>query len=365
MARGRGRLAWALAIALTVAACTGDGDDSDEGEPPTTSDPQGAATDDESAVAGGSSEPEFEPEPPFVVGSRTLTFTDPSRSTAADAERDLPARDDRTIEVLLLYPGRLQNVDFHRAAEGGFFPSANPRPRADPSRGRFPLVVFSHGLGASGPAYTARVQNWVQQGYVVALPTYPLTTEGAGFADVNHVAEQPADVSFVIDSLAELDADADDPLAGRIDTETVAAAGHSLGAITTFGAVYAECCIDDRIDAAIPFAGMHLDVFEGEGNFDDPPDTPQLLVHGAQDGTVPIDGGSDSVFEQAESNSYYLRFPDGDHIDVVLGEVDELVDQAVLAFLEATLKDEPEALDSFDETVEQAGSATFRSRRSR
>ncbi len=90
---------------------------------------------------------------------------------------------------------------------------------------------------------------------------------------------QPADVCFVIDELLALPDD--DPLAGHVDGDAIAAAGHSLGAITTIGVGLNSCCDDDRLDAAVELSGIRAPFPDGE--FDDLTRVPFLAVHGAKD----------------------------------------------------------------------------------
>ena len=122
--------------------------------------------------------------------------------------------------MLLLYP-----------AAGDVPATTEPVDDAAVADGTFPLVVFSHGWLASGPAYEVRIKEWARAGYIVAAPTFPLSSGAGGM--LGDYVNQPADVSFVIDELLALPDD--DPLAGHVDADAVAAAGHSLGAITTIG----------------------------------------------------------------------------------------------------------------------------------
>jgi predicted dienelactone hydrolase len=276
----------------------------------------------------------------YSVGSRTLTLVDPDRPTDADGGRDRPAQPDRTISVLLLYP-----------AEGDAGTTTEVAPDRPPAPGRFPLVVFSHGWTAEGPRYEGRLKEWARAGYVVAAPTYPLSS-GAGGVLADYV-NQPADVSFVIDELLALGAD--DPLAGAIDGDAIAAAGHSLGAITTLGVTLNSCCADPRIGAAVQISGVRLP-FPG-GAFDDLGRVPFLAIHGAQDGVVPV-SGSDTLFEEAEGPAHYLRFPDGDHSGFLVSD-GPLIDAVVIAFLDRHLLDEPEGLDEVAATVAASGRAVL------
>lgn len=226
---------------------------------------------------------------------------------------------------------------------------------AAPSEGAFPLVVFAHGFAGRGDLFRGFAESWAREGYVVALPTFPLSRDGIAVAD--DLAHQPADVSFVIDELATLDGD--DPLAGLVDVERVAVGGHSLGAATVFGVAYNSCCIDERIAATIPVAGGTLP-FEG-GDYDARPATPMLLVHGAEDETVPI-GAGDLMFDEAEAPVWYLRASEADHAGVFLDEPGRLLDQAVVAFLDAELKGDDAALAALGPEVDAGGIAEWRTK---
>jgi predicted dienelactone hydrolase len=225
-----------------------------------------------------------------------------------------------------------------------------PADDAEVADGVFPLVVFSHGLTASGPAYEGRIREWARAGYVVAAPTFPLSSGPGGV--LGDYVHQPADVSFVIDEL--LDLPADDPLAGHLDAEAIGAAGHSLGAITTIGLAFNSCCADDRIDAAIEISGLGMPFGDGTWDMDR---TPLLAIHGAKDRLVPV-RGSDTLFADAPGPAAYLRFPEGDHTSFLITE-GALVDDVVIAFLDLHLRGEEGALDDVPERVEDHGGATF------
>ncbi len=70
---------------------------------------------------------------------------------------------------------------------------------ADRGGGPYPLIVFSHGLGASPAGYRSLLVVWAAAGYVVAAPAFPKTnsaaTDGINPGDF---ANQPADVTAVI-----------------------------------------------------------------------------------------------------------------------------------------------------------------------
>ncbi len=182
---------------------------------------------------------------PYLVGMRSYTFVDASRPTAANGS--FPGAPTRTLRTLLLYP-----------AVGD--PNGPAVANAKPIRRRdgFPLIVFSHGFGASGPAYEFLLEQFVREGYVIAAPTFPLSSAGApGGSDGGDYINQPGDVSFVLTSVLKV-ARMDPSLRRTIDRHDVGAFGHSLGAITTLGVATNSCCVDHRIRAAVSFSGIEL-----------------------------------------------------------------------------------------------------------
>lgn len=317
-------LAGSLAVSLALAGCA-DAGGTDSSNAPTTAD----------ATTTTIARPDA-----YAVGRRSIELVDPTRPTDADPNRDLPAEPDRTLPVLLLYP-----------AVGEVPATTEPVDDAVVADGTFPLVVFSHGWTASGPAYERRIQEWARAGYIVAAPTFPLSSGGGGV--LRDYRNQPADVSFVIDELLALPDD--DPLAGHVDGDAIAAAGHSLGAITTIGVGLNSCCDDERLDAAVELSGTRLPF--PDGDFDDLTQVPFLAVHGAKDGVVPV-SGSDTLFADAPGPAAYLRLAEGDHAAYLFAD-GAFIDSVVLAFLDLLLRDDSEAFEDVPELVEEHGGATF------
>jgi predicted dienelactone hydrolase len=315
-----------LATAL-VGACSGD--DAGSSAPPSTE-----VTTSTTVARQGA----------YAVGRRSVEVVDPSRPTAADPRRDRDERPDRTMPVLLLYP-----------AQGSPTNPATPIDDATPAEGSFPLIVFSHGVTADGPRYEGRLKQWARAGYVVAAPTFPLSSGRGGL--IRDYVNQPADVSFVLDELLSLPDE--DPLAGHIDPDRLAAAGHSLGAITTIGVGLTSCCSDPRLDAIVSLSGTRLP-FEGEA-VDQIDRLPFLAVHGAKDPIIPV-SGSDSLFEDATGPAAYLRLEDAGHTDYLRTDA-ALVDATVLGFLALELHGDEHALDAIPTLVAERGDATFEVKR--
>lgn len=114
------------------------------------------------------------------------------------------------------------------------------RPRAIPVQvrypagdGPFPVIVFSHGLGAGRNAFGRVSEHWASHGYVVVHPAHDdggvrMTPSGM-HPEGDRVRARVRDVSAVLDGLDQLEERIPD-LAGKLDRGRIAVAGHSYGA---------------------------------------------------------------------------------------------------------------------------------------
>jgi len=104
--------------------------------------------------------------------------------------------------------------------------------------GPFALILFSHGFASDIDQYDALLTHWASHGYIVVAP-YHLDGGGTVRAIFNSVrkgnegliAARVDDMRSILDHLPALDA-LSPGLTQRIDTERIAAAGHSFGAFT-------------------------------------------------------------------------------------------------------------------------------------
>jgi predicted dienelactone hydrolase len=276
----------------------------------------------------------------FAVGQRHQTFVDSSRSTSAF--RALPPRPDRTLVVNILYPA------VGPATSGGAVVNDGAA-----AHGRFPLVVFSPGYTANGDTYSFLLQRWVRAGYVAAAITFPLSSFPGG--DAADYVNQPGDVSFVLTQLLKLDDDRSTPYYHLIDTRDIAAAGHSLGAITTLGVAYNTCCIDHRLRAAVAISGIEVPF--PNGSFAHPPSTALLLVHGGADTTVPV-AGSQLAYNNAVPPKMFVLVPAAGHVGVLVGPGGDDTTTAVLDFFDGVLRHHHRSLVDLKPDVEAGGTAT-------
>jgi dienelactone hydrolase len=281
----------------------------------------------------------------YAVGVKTQTFTDTTRPTEGIGSS-------RSLQTAIFYP-----------AQGR--PTTEPveSARPDTKDGPYPLILFSHGLGARGVFYQDVIKTWVSAGYVVAAPDYPLSNQrapgGASFGRaIGDTKNQPADASFVITEVIKLDKGGKQ--FGGIDAKRVGASGHSLGGITTYGVTYSGCCRDKRIKAAIPMSGLAGVVEPADQYFQDGA-TPLLGLHGNADGTVPYSAGKEA-YTGARAPKFLLTFIGAGHVSPFLGGTDAqatVLKKATVDFWDRYLKGDKAALDKLRTDGNLAGSASL------
>jgi fermentation-respiration switch protein FrsA (DUF1100 family) len=190
----------------------------------------------------------------------------------------------------------------------------------------------------------------------VVAPDYPLSNHAApGGPTINDTKNQPADASFVIDQVLAND---DRYFGGIVDRDRIGAAGHSLGAITTYGLTYAACCRDERIDAAITLAGAALFV-DAPANYFTGAHTPLLAVHGDTDQTVPY-ALEQQAWQRAGPPKFFVTYRNGNHLQPYLGDVDGRVlafYEYTTAFFDTYLKDDARGLRRFHAAVRSRANA--------
>jgi len=214
----------------------------------------------------------------FAVGTRTLELQDPARPTQANG--DFAGIDGRHLPTRLWFPR-------DPSGEG-------------PATGAFPLLVWSHGFFGNNaePAYLA--EHLASHGWIVVAANFPLTSyEAPGGPKVFDVVNQPGDVSFLIDTLLDWNADPAHAFSGRVDAERIAIAGLSLGGMTTELTAFHPRLRDPRVKAAISVAGP-LE-FMGPAFFRHA-QVPFMMIAGDIDAMIPYESNARPVLE---------RVPDG------------------------------------------------------
>jgi predicted dienelactone hydrolase len=201
---------------------------------------------------------------PYKTTSVDKIIVDNSRETAAN--RDYPGAPDRALATTIWYP--LGSVDSH------------------------PLIIHSHGFTSARNDLSYVAELLASHGYVVAAADYPLTHGGApGKPNAVDVINQPADVSFLIDTVSALSGP-DKPFSGQIDASRIGLMGYSLGGLTTELATYHPSLRDPRISAAVSIAGPTTGF---TADFFDNNDIPFLMIAGSLDYLINFDANAATI----------------------------------------------------------------------
>jgi pimeloyl-ACP methyl ester carboxylesterase len=235
----------------------------------------------------------------------------------------------RSNNELSLYDA-MQNRDVHlQVAWPADTPVSEP----------LPVVVFSHGAFCYSQQYARITDFWVSHGYIVISPDHLDSPNGPKMKAVDvpkMLVSRTRDMSFVLDSLAEIEARIPE-LKGRIDRERAAVAGHSFGGMIAMLKVGLKMesqvdgasvdLSDDRFTAAVVMSGvgemkpmkpfpqvptMSADAFTGL--------TKPLLASGGtlDEGNV----GTGEIFPWEWRMSPYRLAPPGDKYEVVVADAD-------------------------------------------
>jgi len=212
---------------------------------------------------------------PYKVGSQTFELIDTNRPTLP--RNRSKALQERRLLTTVWYPSNPRPLEILRPS---------PTPAATES-GPFPLIIYNHGFMSTRKEGLYLVEHLASSGYVVAAADFPLTNysteEGPQAEDV---VNQPADVSFLIDTFLAWNQTSDHAFHGLIDPDRIALMGLSLGGMTTTLAAFHPRLRDPRVKVAISLAGpteMFADSFFAS------PSLPFLMVAGTADALVDFD----------------------------------------------------------------------------
>ena len=190
-------------------------------------------------------------------------------------------------------------VPFHDEARGRPLPTTLYVPE---SGTRAPLIVFGHGFWGHPRKFTRLFARWVAAGYVVAAPAFPHTNdENPPPYRIEDVANQPADVSFVLDELLAR---------GLGDAERVGVGGYSLGAETALAVGLHPRYADPRIRAVVAVAGA---LFHPDFAAEVLRPLPLLLVHGTEDRKNGRLQEALKVYEAAQEPKQLVRIEGAGH----------------------------------------------------
>jgi fermentation-respiration switch protein FrsA (DUF1100 family) len=274
------------------------------------------------------------------VAARPAPVTAPTKAFAVGTRQlNLSRGADRPLRTVVLYPAN--------GTAGG-----NPKANATPAAGRFPLVIFSHGLTGSPEGYQSITTKIAAAGFIVAAPAYPFTSAGVKKFDASDMGNQPADASVVITEVLKLNGKAGDPLAGHLDSTRVAASGHSAGGYTTAG-MLSGSTRDARLSAGIIVSGGAMNgKFAGAA-------TPVLFIHGDKDAVVPYATGR-GAYDKLTWPKAFLTVLGGDHGPLFGAPATPSI-KTMIDFLRWALYGDAAAKSRLPGDATVAGSTTFES----
>ena len=243
---------------------------------------------DDSKPVSVSEKPELpKPNGKFPIGRKFFYWTDESRGETLTDD----ASDKRKLFVQIWYP-----------AKSGGKPTAEYRPNLEELKGKneinallrgvkthavqdakiassktkFPVIIFSPGLGSSPFSYAAIIENLVSRGYVVAAINHPYDSDDFKFSDgqiIRYAAEKwdkpvskdwtaderkkffderrigwAVDISFVVNQIGNLE----NSFKKNLDLQNLGMIGHSFGGQASTIA----CAADARFKACANLDGM-------------------------------------------------------------------------------------------------------------
>jgi predicted dienelactone hydrolase len=225
---------------------------------------------------------------PYAVGVRTLTFTKTSVTTG----------EPRVLATRVWYP----------TVKRSGTPSPLGRVDAKVKKGRFPLIIYSHGnCGDPDEAsyLTMALASW---GFVVAAPPHPGNTRTDGFATClqnfgDSGQNRVPDVRFTLDAMLAETATPPSPFAKRIRPTGIGITGGSYGGFTTLWSAQQ----DARFTAAMAGVPGGADVVA--------PLTIPLMVQGAErDEIVPFSPESEKAFAKGAGPRYLVKLLAATHL---------------------------------------------------
>ncbi|MCK0167916.1 dienelactone hydrolase [Jannaschia sp. S6380] len=188
----------------------------------------------------------------YVVGVRTMSFTDPDRLDIVAATEDAAPTADREITVEIWYPAA------DGTAPGGSYTAllrdgttevtltGSAARDADPAQGeRFPLVLLSHGYPGNRFLMSHLGENLASKGYVVVSADHPDSIYSDMGPFPSTLVNRPVDQAFLLDAMAGLD----DEIGAITDADRTGVVGYSMGgygALIFGGAGLSQSAVERR-----------------------------------------------------------------------------------------------------------------------
>lgn len=289
----------------------------------------------------------------FDIGVRTLDLVAKQSVDVINSVRgEVTNYYDRPLTVELWYPATLsagqspggeysaetRNLDIIATLHGRAVRDAAP----NAGEGPYPLIIISHGYPGNRFLLSHIGENLASKGYVVASIDHTDSTYRRQEPIASTLYNRPLDQRFVLNTMAELNADSTSFLSGIVDADNTGLIGFSMGGyglVNNIGGSVSSTVIDaaisppnelladhtlqnrnyqrnldTRIKAAVAIApwGMNTGFFTPETLSG--VQTPTLFVAGDVDVTAGYENGTRGIFEYTvNADRYLLTFINGGH----------------------------------------------------
>ncbi|MDO7843506.1 dienelactone hydrolase [Sphingomonas sp. CA1-15] len=295
----------------------------------------------------------------YPVGVADAAFVQPQQADPLQG-KDSPAITDRRVTMKVWYPAAKAGPGtvYHAAMTGetgadvAFTVPGLATPGAPGAKGRFPLVILSHGYGNTPEALSWLGENLATKGYVVVAPAFrdpPINIRTAA-AMAGPLTRRPLDIVFVA-AEAQRRANAGQGPFAAADASRTALIGYSMGgygSLTAAGAPLDPGMADATRGALAPYvaggpkqgdiriANLKAVVaiappngVRGIKTWAEPGvaaiRVPTFFIVGSQDHVVGYDPGVRTLFDaEAHVPRYLLTFREAGHSIALIGAPPEM-----------------------------------------
>lgn len=157
----------------------------------------------------------------------SILFSIVSYADTAFRQLNIDEENSRPLNIVIWYP-TAETGSPEKVGENIAFYGTSALRDAIPEPGERPLLLLSHGYGGNWRNLNWLASEMAAQGYIVAAVDHPgTTTFNKRSQDAKELWRRPQDLQRVMAKII-----ATPSLAGKVDTQRIAAAGHSLGGWT-------------------------------------------------------------------------------------------------------------------------------------
>jgi len=233
---------------------------------------------------------------PFRVGVQQITFTKLSVTTGKP----------RALKTDIWYPTDTDKGAISQAL-GGILNA----PLSD-SAVALPLLIFSHGSCGFPGQSLFLTSLMASHGFIVAAPPHPgneifdYPNCGTPAQQADSFFNREPDITFVIDSLLQLNTDPTSFLYGAIDPTRIGMSGHSFGGQTTL-----RVCADDaRVIAGLALAPALMPLQALVPNIR----VPMMVQGGSLDSVTPFADNTQATYDLLSAPKYLLEIENTGHL---------------------------------------------------